>query len=282
MVPSKEEKKEDKKEVKMDVKKEEKTQENRNKNVFGRVKERLSMRSTKKKKKGKCPEAKANTVKENDISEQKIDEHSNKKKSDITNAKSLEKEETKTGEKKKKGNILERLFKIFSFGSQKRQEISATTTDIEQDKTTEEKESNKDMKLQDDIKHCSITSLEDLEISALCGDGDEDLGTSPSTPVISSSRPPLPSTRKPPSSATTAHTRPVSQLDAALQQFKLSTAASRENLRGSRVDISKVKTLVTSRPSTPTTARWRSRAPPENTNLTDQWKKLSASMTDLR
>ena len=143
------------------------------------------------------------------------------------------------------------------------------------------------MKLQDDIKHCSSTSLdEDMEISALCKYGNEDPGTSPSNPVIRSSRPPLPSTRKPPSTATTTHTRPVSQLDTALKQFKLSTAASRENLRSSRMDISQVedqvKTMVTSRPATPTTAGWRSRAPPENSNLADQWKKLSASMTDLR
>jgi hypothetical protein len=135
------------------------------------------------------------------------------------------------------------------------------------------------MKIQNDIKHCSLTSLEeDMEISALCRDGNKDPGTSPSTPVMSSSRPPLPSTRKPPSSESTAHTRPVRQLDTALKQFKVSTTASRENLRSSRVDISQVedqvKTMVTSRPGTPSTAGWRSRPPPENPNWADHWKKI--------
>jgi hypothetical protein len=280
MVESKEVKK-DGKEKKKDKKKE----EERNDNLFARVKERLSMKSKKKNIEVKCTEA--NNMKENEVLTKKIDDQSDKQHSDIINAKTLEKEETIMVEKKKKENILERLLKRFAFGSKKQKENSAATRDTEVENTKEEIESNKDMKLQDDIKHCSTTSLdEDLEISALCRDGNDEPETSPSTPVMSSSRPPLPSTRKPPSSASTAHTKPVSQLDAALKQFKLSTAASRENLRSSRVDISQVehqvKTMVTSRPATPTKAGWRSRPPPENTNLADQWKKLSASMTDLR
>ena len=106
MVENKEVEMEDKKdkEEKKDNKKEE-----RNDNIFKRVKERLSMRSKKKNNEVKCPEAKANNVREKDISEQKIAEQSNKQKSDITNANNLEKEETKTVEKEKKGNILERI-----------------------------------------------------------------------------------------------------------------------------------------------------------------------------
>merc|ERR1719350_847196 len=142
------------------------------------------------------------------------------------------------------------------------------------------------MGLKNETKSLSESSIpEDMEIQALCGEDKEENQPAPSI-QMSSSRPPLPTMRRPPSSATTAQPRPVSQLDAALKQFKLSTAASRENLRSSRVDISQVeeqvKTMVTSRPSTPTPAGWRSRAPPENTNLADQWTKLSASLTDLR
>ena len=50
--------------------------------------------------------------------------------------------------------------------------------------------------------------------------------------------------RRLPSSATTTYTRPVSQLDEALKQFKLSTAASRENLRNSRQNLSQMEEQV--------------------------------------
>ena len=50
--------------------------------------------------------------------------------------------------------------------------------------------------------------------------------------------------RRLPSSATTSHTRPMSQLDEALKQFKLSTAASRENIRNSRQDLSQMEEQV--------------------------------------
>ena len=45
--------------------------------------------------------------------------------------------------------------------------------------------------------------------------------------------------------SSTLHTRPVNQLDAALKQFTLSTAASRENLRNSRVDLGQLEEQVT-------------------------------------
>ena len=50
--------------------------------------------------------------------------------------------------------------------------------------------------------------------------------------------------RRLPSSATTAHTRPMSQLDDALKQFKMSTAASRENLRNSRQNLDQMEEQV--------------------------------------
>jgi len=78
--------------------------------------------------------------------------------------------------------------------------------------------------------------------------------------------PPIPTprtTRKPPSSATAFQSRTTNDLDFALKQFKLSTAASRESLKSSRLDLNEmeesVKTMMRSRPSTPLPERWRSR-----------------------
>jgi len=189
-------------------------------------------------------------------------------------------EKNNTNKKGEEENIIQKLLKRLSLRSKKKKKAEApeknTECEVEDKKEVDTNE--------DDTK--SLSSV-DEELSALCKDNTEDnQETSPSVPIVSSSRPPLPSMRRPPSSATTAQSRPVSQLDAALKQFRLSTAASRENLRSSKVDISQVeeqvKTMVTSRPSTPTPAGWRSRAPAENKNLTDQWAKLSSSMTDLR
>ena len=50
--------------------------------------------------------------------------------------------------------------------------------------------------------------------------------------------------RRLPSSATTSHTRPMSQLDDALKQFRMSTAASRENLRNSRQNLDQMEEQV--------------------------------------
>jgi len=252
--------------------------EEKKENVLERVKERLSMRSKKKKKEVNESPREKEVEKDPKVAEEEINGNTDDKKQEI-----VEKDPEK---KKKEENIFQRLIRRLSFRSKKKKEKSTTATSDEvNDKEAEDADEETDK--QNDTKSLSETSIaNDMEISALCGDESEEKETSPSIPVISASRPPLPTMRRPPCSATTAQSRPVSQLDSALKQFKLSTAASRENLRSSRVDISQVeeqvKAMVTSRPSTPTPAGWRSRAPPENSNLVDQWTKLSASMTDLR
>ena len=190
-------------------------------------------------------------------------------------------------EKTKDANVFQRLYKRLSFRSKKKTVQSPKSKVTESDDNKDEADTDIEQKLQEDIASSCKTSIgEDTEISGLCVDGNEGKETSPAIPIMPISRPPLPSIRRPPSSATTAQARPVSQLDSALRQFKQDTAASRENLRSSRVDISmleeKVRTMVTSRPSTPTPAGWRSRAPPANTKQDDQWRQLSASLTDLR
>ena len=252
--------------------------EEKKENVLERVKERLSMRSKKKKKEVNESPQEKEVEKDPKTEKDQINEDNNKQESD-------EKDQEK---KKKEENIFQRLIRRLSFRSKKKKEKSAApTSDEVDDKKADDADEDEDLEKQNDTKSLSETSIaNDMEISALCGDDNEEKETSPSIPIISASRPPLPTIRRPPCSATTAQSRPVSQLDAALKQFKLSTAASRENLRSSRVDISEVeeqvKAMVTSRPSTPTPAGWRSRAPPENSSLADQWTKLSASMTDLR
>jgi len=263
-----------------DEKKKKEKGNDKNSNVFVRVKERLSTRSKKKQKKDKIIEDGTNetSVKENDIP--KDEELNTENESDTTNNVLQDKEEETKPNKEE--NIFQKLLRRFSFRSKKKKEEFIA---VKEDNSEHENEDiSKVDSNKDDTK--SLSSV-DEELSALCKENTEEpQETTPSVPAISSSRPPLPTTRRPPSSATTAQSRPVSQLDAALKQFRLSTAASRENLRSSRVDISQVeeqvKTMVTSRPSTPTPAGWRSRAPAENKNLADQWAKLSSSMTDLR
>jgi len=247
-------------------------------NMFARVKERLSKRSKKPK-----------TEKENKQHEKELDKTTGKENENKNETKPGSKDESDetidasmTKKESKEENIFQKLLKRISFRSKKKKETEGPVKDANIQHDQEDKK--EDDTNEDDTK--SLSSV-DEELSALCKDNtDETQGTSPSVPIVNSSRPPLPSIRRPPSSATTAQSRPVSQLDAALKQFRLSTAASRENLRSSKVDISQVeeqvKTMVTSRPSTPTPAGWRSRAPAENKNLTDQWAKLSSSMTDLR
>merc|ERR1719318_2326062 len=138
--------------------------------------------------------------------------------------------ETVQPEKNKSENIFQRLLNRFSFRSKKKKEkIVKIDTEVE---ITEEDD---ELELKNETMSLSESSnAEDMEIQALCGEDKEEKQPAPSI-QMSSSRPPLPTMRRPPSSATTAQSRPVSQLDAALKQFKLSTAASRENLRSSRV-----------------------------------------------
>eukprot|EP00092_Neocalanus_flemingeri_P076532 GFUD01094947.1.p1 GENE.GFUD01094947.1~~GFUD01094947.1.p1 ORF type:complete len:274 (+),score=122.97 GFUD01094947.1:43-864(+) len=267
---------------------ENKEKEEKKDNAFERVKERLSMRSKKKKKGVEEPQNENENEKEPKIEQEvkkepKI-EKDVKKEPKIEsahieeNAENSKHENSDPKNKEKEENIFRRLIRRLSFRSKKKKDkVLATSTDEVDDKEDE------DLEKQNDTKSMSETSN---EMEVWCGDDNEEKETSPSIPIINTSRPPLPTIRRPPCSATTAHSRPVSSLDAALKQFKLSTAASRENLRSSKVDISQVeeqvKAMVTSRPSTPTAGGWRSRAPAENSNLVDQWNKLSASMTDLR
>jgi len=260
---------------------------------FGRVIERFSMRSKKKKKEEKNGEV-------SDTNVDRTSELNETTKLNGDQASMPEKNETADKKEKKEENFIQRIFKRLSFRSKTKMKKSETNHTDEPDMNNETIEMDSSNKGEDDAMHLnenvikkseSENSLEeDLEIQALCKDEKEEKVVTPTAPIITNNRPPLPTSRRVPPSATSTQSRPVSQLDAALKQFRLSTAASRENLRSSRVDLEKmedtVRSIVGSRPSsraaTPTPDSWRSRAPPENRQLSEQWAKLSASLTDLR
>jgi len=276
---------------------------------FGRVLERLSMRSKQRNKgnyeKGENGEVSEKKQEKNDngkVQKDKVNgcsilndrNHLNEDHSSMT-----KKDQSNEDKVTKDKNFIQRLIRSLSFKSKKKKPSETNNSDrrdmngaiVEVANINKVEDGELNLNETEISRSSSENSLaEDLEIQALCkNDKDEEVVT-PSVPIITTNRPPLPTSRRIPLSATTTQSRPVSQLDAALKQFKVSTAASRENLRSSRVDLEKmdetVRDIVASRPSsraaTPTQGGWRSRAPPENRQLSEQWAKLSASLTDLR
>merc|ERR1712210_351681 len=118
----------------------------------------------------------------------------------------------------------------------------------------------------------------------------------PTPPTAPLGRPPLPRATSTPVSATTYHSRPVSDLDSALKAFKASTMASRENLRtlGSTRDLSLLERVANRPPlARPAEQRSRVRRQPslrvarplseaEGEVVEKDLKQLSSSMSCLR
>merc|ERR1719193_1786648 len=115
----------------------------------------------------------------------------------------------------------------------------------------------------------------------------------PTPPTAPLGRPPLP--RGTPVSATTYHSRPVSDLDSALKAFKASTMASRENLRtlGSTRDLSLLEKVANRPPlARPAQQQARVRRQPSlrvvgpkseaEGEVEKDLKQLSSSMSCLR
>merc|ERR1712240_978174 len=115
----------------------------------------------------------------------------------------------------------------------------------------------------------------------------------PTPPTAPLGRPPLP--RGTPVSATTYHSRPVSDLDSALKAFKASTMASRENLRtlGSTRDLSLLEKVANRPPLARPAQQARVRRQPslrvvrpkseaEGEMEDKDLKQLSSSMSCLR
>jgi len=225
--------------------------------TLDRVKERLSMR---KNKKAKVEEP----VKDNDDIA-KSENNSSRKDSNIDNNEAVgdQPEQETKDEKVKTETFLQRLLRLFRSKKKKNKDGNDAEDEANGEHVDEEK--------------CEVDlSDEDKEVLAICG---EDKNEPQTVPSITTTKPPLPVSRRLPSSATTAHTRPMSQLDDALKQFKLSTAASRENLRNSRQDLNQmeeqVKVAIRSRPATPLLSL-KDRIQNEDNN------KMSSSLTDLR
>merc|ERR1719397_487284 len=116
----------------------------------------------------------------------------------------------------------------------------------------------------------------------------------PTPPTAPLGRPPLPRGMSTPVSATTYHSRPVSDLDSALKAFKASTMASRENLRalGSTRDLSLLERVANRPPLARPAERSRVRRQPSLRAVRPQsaaegevekdLKQLSSSMSCLR
>jgi len=220
--------------------------------------ERVKMRLSTRKKNSKKSENEPKTEEEIVISSKVDTEHSEDDKKEV---------EEKTKEEKSK-NLLQRILRFFR-SKKNRDNVER------QDKEAEKSEPD----LDEDKNDGNSDDDEDNEIIAICGKPDDEEKEAERTvviPTITTNKPPLPVGRRLPSSATTTHTRPMSQLDEALKQFKLSTAASRENLRNSRQDLSQmeeqVKVQLRSRPATPVMSLRAQQ--PDN--------KLSSSLSDLR
>lgn len=225
---------------------EENTEEKKKSSTLVRVKERLSMRKNKKSK-----------DKSNDSSDKK-----SSKDEKLPKTEANEPEEKLKEENVKTETFVQRILKLFR--SKKKQ------------KTSDENPESKVEAGEDSKSDCDISD-EDKEILAITGDKDETDTPAPTIPQITTTKPPLPVGRRLPSSATTSHTRPMSQLDDALKQFRMSTAASRENLRNSRQNLDQmeeqVKVMIRSRPATPLLSLRREE---------DSSKQISSSLQDLR
>merc|ERR1712192_169492 len=116
----------------------------------------------------------------------------------------------------------------------------------------------------------------------------------PTPPTAPLGRPPLPRGISTPVSATTYHSRPVSDLDSALKAFKASTMASRENLRalGSTRDLSLAERVANRPPLARPAERNRVRRQPSlrvarpqsaaEGEVEKDLKQLSSSMSCLR
>merc|ERR1719180_425186 len=155
---------------------------------------------------------------------------------DAKKVKEGEGEETEKEEKKKSDNAFLRMLRKLSFRKKKKKGNTENDSGVE-----EEDKGGKELEKTLDGGNTGNN-----------GDRFEEREKRPQSLVMSSGRPPPGPGRPPihprttPSSATANVSRPVSDLDSALRQFKLSTAESRESLRtlGSRQDLTQVEERV--------------------------------------
>jgi len=228
--------------------------------VMQRLKSRLSMRGKKKDKvtntsdqKKECngtnkdadKEEKAEKKKE--VEEEPVVEEkkwvSGSKEKDAKKVEEGEGKETEKEEKKKSDNAFLRMLRKLSFRKKKKKGNTENESGVE-----EEDKGGKE--LEKTLDEANTGNNGDKLVEKRF----EERETRPQSLVMSSGRPPPgpgrppihPRTTTTPSSATANVSRPVSDLDSALRQFKLSTAESRESLRtlGSRQDLTQVEERV--------------------------------------
>jgi len=232
---------------------------NEEEGVMQRLKSRLSLRGKKKDKvtntsdqQKECNGTNEDTKKEEkaenkkEVEEEPVVEEkrwvSGSKEKDANKVEQEEEEkegkETEKEEKKKSDNAFLRMLRKLSFRKKKKKGNTENDSGVEEgDKGGKESEKTLDE---------ANTSNKLVEKRF------EERETRPQSLVMSSGRPPPGPGRPPihprttPSSATANVSRPVSDLDSALRQFKLSTAESRESLRtlGSRQDLTQVEERV--------------------------------------
>jgi len=180
------------------------------------------------------------------------------------------KEDEKTAQKKEKEDVVEEKVleeKKWVCGSdeEKLGEEESRGTEKEEKKKSDNaflrmlrklsfrKKKDKKENVDNDDQGTKAEVIEDASKAELSEKKFEERETRPQSLVISPGRPPPGPGRPPihprtttPSSATANVSRPVSDLDSALRQFKLSTAESRESLRtlGSRQDLTQVEERV--------------------------------------
>merc|ERR1711990_670379 len=152
-------------------------------------------------------------------------------------------------------------------------------------KSAVEKEREDNSKAELDVVEPKIVEEVNIEVTS------ERPPTPPTAPL---GRPPLPRGMSTPVSATTYHSRPVSDLDSALKAFKASTMASRENLRalGSTRDLSLLEKVANRPPLARPAERSRVRRQPSlrvvrprseaEGEVEKDLKQLSSSMSCLR
>merc|ERR1712037_972307 len=184
------------------------------------------------------------------------------------------------GEEQGEESLLRRIIRRLSMKKKKKKKGKKTTAAADKETPVET-----DSKTQLDVEP-KIAEEVTIEVTA------ERPPTPPTAPL---GRPPLPRITSTPVSATTYHSKPVSDLDSALKAFKASTMASRENLRalGSTRDLSLLE-RVANRPPLARPAEQKSRvrrqpslrvARPRSEaegEVEKDLKQLSSSMSCLR
>jgi len=210
--------------------------------IIQRLKSRLSVRGKKSESVNHSQQKESKDVKEDEKTAQK------KEKEEVVEEKVLEEKKWVCGSHE------EKLGEEGSKGTEKEEKKKSDNAFLRMlRKLSFRKKKDKKENVDNDDQGTKAEVINDTSKAELSEKKFEERETRPQSLVISPGRPPPGPGRPPihprtttPSSATANVSRPVSDLDSALRQFKLSTAESRESLRtlGSRQDLTQVEERV--------------------------------------